>query len=236
MNINKIQNNLYISSQAESKSNSVEEASFEKILNANIKKEVNLNTIFEDASNKYSIPNKLLKAVAKVESNYNPNAVSSSGASGIMQLMPDTARGLGVTDVFDVEQNIHGGAKYLSQLYKKYEGNLELTLAGYNAGPGNVAKYGGVPPFKETQNYIVKVNKALNDEGVDIDLMNSSIELMNPRIEDYMEYNSNNQLQSWNLSEQKTNDLSDLFKIATELIKFKVTEKLYREDSEDDKY
>ncbi len=229
MNINKIQNNPYINSQAESKSNNVEEASFEKILNANIKKEVNLNKIFEDASNKYSIPNKLLKAVAKVESNYNPNAVSSSGASGVMQLMPDTARGLGVTDVFDVEQNIHGGAKYLSQLYKKYEGNLELTLAGYNAGPGNVAKYGGVPPFKETQNYIVKVNKALNDEGVDIELMNSNLE-------DNMKYNSNNQLQSWNPNEQETNDLSDLFKIATELIKFKVTEKLYREDSEDGKY
>lgn len=228
MNINKIQNNPYIHSQVESKSNSVEEASFEKVLNSNIKKEVNPNTIFEDASNKYSIPNKLLKAVAKVESNYNPNAVSSSGASGVMQLMPDTARGLGVTDVFDVEQNIHGGAKYLSQLYKKYEGDLELTLAGYNAGPGNVAKYGGVPPFKETQNYIIKVKQALNDEGVDIELMSANIE-------DNMMHNSINQLQSWYSSEQKTNDLSDLFEIATELIKFKVTEKLYRDDSEDDK-
>ena len=83
-----------------------------------------------------------------------------------MQLMPATARGLGVTDVFNAEQNINGGAKYLSQLYKKYNGDLNLTLAGYNAGPGNVAKYGGVPPFKETENYIIKVGKALKEDGL----------------------------------------------------------------------
>lgn len=227
MNINKVQNNTNINSQTKSKTNNVDETSFEKILNASNKKEVNINEIFQDASNKYAVPTNLLKAVAKVESNYNPNAVSSSGASGVMQLMPDTARGLGVTDVFDVEQNINGGAKFLSQLYKKYDGNLDLTLAGYNAGPGNVSKYGGVPPFKETQNYIVKVKQALANAGTDVELMNYNM-ISN------MNYSNTNQLQSLYSSEQATYDLSEFFEMTAELIKFKVTEKLYKDDSEND--
>ncbi len=227
MNINKVQNNTNINSQTKSKTNNVDETSFEKILNASNKKEVNINEIFQDASNKYAVPTNLLKAVAKVESNYNPNAVSSSGASGVMQLMPDTARGLGVTDVFDVEQNINGGAKFLSQLYKKYDGNLDLTLAGYNAGPGNVSKYGGVPPFKETQNYIVKVKQALANAGTDVELMNYNM-ISN------MNYSNTNQLQSLYSSEQATYDLSEFFEMTAELIKFKVTEKLYKMDTEDD--
>ena len=127
-----------------------------------------------------------LVAVAKVESNYNSNAVSRSGASGVMQLMPATARGLGVTDVFDAKQNINGGAKYLASLYKKYDGDLELTLAGYNAGPGNVAKYGGIPPFKETQNYIVKVKQALVGENVEFNLSNYKA-ATNPKDENLQE-------------------------------------------------
>lgn len=166
MNINRIQNSPYINNHTTHKPNSVKATSFEEILNSNINSQTNLDKIFEDASQKHGIPTELLKAVAKVESNYNPKAVSSSGASGVMQLMPATARGLGVTDVFNAEQNINGGAKYLSQLYKKYNGDLNLTLAGYNAGPGNVAKYGGVPPFKETENYIIKVGKALKEDGL----------------------------------------------------------------------
>lgn len=164
MNINKVKNNSHINSQAKIKPNSGKEASFQKILGANKDKEINLDKIFEEASQKHGIPKKLLQAVAKVESNFNPKAVSKAGASGVMQLMPATAKGLGVTDVFDAKQNINGGAKYLSSLYKKYDRDLDLTLAGYNAGPGNVSKYGGVPPFKETQNYIVKVKEALAGE------------------------------------------------------------------------
>lgn len=122
-----------------------------------------LDSIFEKASEKYNVPVKMLKAVAKAESNFDSKAVSSCGARGIMQLMPGTAAALGVKNSFDPEQNIMGGAKYLSQLMKKYDGNIKLTLAAYNAGSGNVAKYGGIPPFKETRNYVAKVTKYMGD-------------------------------------------------------------------------
>ena len=118
---------------------------------------VNLDEIFQKASDTYHVPVELLKAVAKAESNFDPNAGSSAGAQGIMQLMPATAKALGVTNTFDPEQNIMGGAKYLSQQLERYDGNTVLALAAYNAGPGNVSKYNGVPPFEETRNYITKV-------------------------------------------------------------------------------
>ncbi|MCI8593418.1 MAG: lytic transglycosylase domain-containing protein [Lachnospiraceae bacterium] len=114
-----------------------------------------MDAIFEEAAQTYQVPVALLKAVGKVESDFNPKAVSSAGAQGVMQLMPGTAKELGVTDPFDARSNIMGGAKYLAQKLKKYNGDIDLTLAAYNAGSGTVAKYGGVPSF--TRKYIEKV-------------------------------------------------------------------------------
>lgn len=122
-----------------------------------------LDDIFQKAANKYNVSVDLLKAIGKAESNFNANAVSRCGAQGVMQLMPSTAASLGVTDSLDPEQNIMGGAKYISTLLKKYDGDTNLALAAYNAGSGNVAKYGGIPPFKETQSYVAKVNSYMNE-------------------------------------------------------------------------
>jgi len=127
-----------------------------------------MNQIFDEASAKYGVPENLLRAVAHAESDFNPKAVSSCGAVGVMQLMPDTAKSLGVTDPYNAEQNINGGAKYLSDLLKKYDGDIDKTLAAYNAGPGNVAKYDGVPPFKETQNYINKIKASMGQASTSV--------------------------------------------------------------------
>lgn len=103
---------------------------------------------------RYQLPESLLRAVIHTESNYSNQAVSRAGASGLMQLMPKTARALGVKDVFDPQQNIYGGARYLRLLANRYSGDMVLVLAAYNAGAGNVEKHGGVPPFAETRAYV----------------------------------------------------------------------------------
>lgn len=126
-----------------------------------------LEQIFQKASDTYGVSKDLLKAMAKAESNFRANATSHCGAMGIMQLMPATATSLGVSDAYDPEQNIMGGAQYMSRLLEKYNGNLSYAIAAYNAGSGNVDKYGGIPPFNETQNYVAKVLRYL-EEGVTI--------------------------------------------------------------------
>lgn len=113
--------------------------------------------IIKQAAEKYNIPEKLIASVIRQESNFNNTVVSRSGAQGLMQLMPGTARFLGVTNSFDPVQNIMGGTKYLRQMLDQFGGNIEHALAAYNAGPGNVKKHGGIPPFKETQQYVKKV-------------------------------------------------------------------------------
>jgi soluble lytic murein transglycosylase-like protein len=120
---------------------------------------------YEDAISEYSrrigVAADLVRAVIQVESAFNPRAVSEKGAMGLMQLMPATAKDLGVTDPFNPDQNIRGGVTYLKQLLDRYGQKVELALAAYNAGMGNVEKYGGtVPPFKETRNYVSKITNA----------------------------------------------------------------------------
>lgn len=117
----------------------------------------NYESMINKAANTYHVDPKLIQSIIKHESNGNPLSTSASGAQGLMQLMPATARSLGVTDSYNPEQNILGGTKYIKQLLDQFNGNETLAVAAYNAGPGNVMKYNGVPPFNETQNYVQKV-------------------------------------------------------------------------------
>jgi soluble lytic murein transglycosylase-like protein len=116
-----------------------------------------VDAAIEKAAAEHNVDPNLVRAVIKVESNFNPNAVSRKGAMGLMQLMPQTARQLKVTNPFDPEQNVDAGVRHLKQLMESYGGDVKLTLAAYNAGQGSVARSGGIPHFAETRNYVKRI-------------------------------------------------------------------------------
>lgn len=132
---------------------------------ARLSNNINRNSydmIIESIADRYGVARGLVKAVMHTESSFNRFARSPVGAQGLMQLMPSTARRFNVSDSYDPKQNIEGGVRYLSLLMRRYNGNLHLVLAAYNAGEGNVEKYGGIPPFKETQDYVRRVMERYN--------------------------------------------------------------------------
>lgn len=158
-NISPIDGSTYLVSTGNSV-NATSGTDFDKIYN-DIAVDDSLESIFAGAAKEFGINENFLKAVAKAESGFDPDAVSGCGAQGIMQLMPFTSESYGVTDPFDAKQNIYAGAQLLSELLDNYNGNATLALAAYNAGSGSVQKYGGVPPYDETVNYINKINDIL---------------------------------------------------------------------------
>jgi soluble lytic murein transglycosylase-like protein len=123
--------------------------------------------LIEEAAAQFDVDSDLIHAVIQAESSFNPLAVSSVGAQGLMQLMPVVQEELGVTDPFEPRQNIMAGTKYLKRLLDRHDGDVALALASYNAGPGNVARYRGVPPFRETRNYVKKIKRILADSAGD---------------------------------------------------------------------
>ena len=131
-----------------------------------LKKKARYSEFIQNSSQKYGLRKELIEAVIQVESAFNQNATSPKGAMGLMQLMPEAARDLGVDDAYNAAQNIEGGAKYLRYLLDVYEGDTRFALAAYNAGEGAVNKYHGVPPYKETQEYVRKIEGILQAQDL----------------------------------------------------------------------
>jgi len=126
------------------------------------------DTLIHAAATRYGLAPELVEAVVRAESNFDSHAVSKKGARGLMQLMPTTAAQLGVRDVFDVRQNLEGGVRHLRHLMDRYDGNLTLALAAYNAGVDAVTRHGGVPPFEETRAYVARILRLLQPVGLSV--------------------------------------------------------------------
>jgi soluble lytic murein transglycosylase-like protein len=132
-----------------------------------VRPELAYEDLIQEAALAHGLSPDLIRAVMRTESAFNPFVVSPVGAQGLMQLMPALAEEMGVTDPFDPRQNVMAGAKYLRQLLDQHKGNIALTLASYNAGPGNVARYRGIPPFKETRKYVKTITGLLDEAAED---------------------------------------------------------------------
>lgn len=143
-----------------------------------IRRRPEFDPYIEDAASKFDVSPDLIRAVITVESAFDEFAVSSKGAKGLMQLMPATARRFGVGDAFDAQQAIMGGTEYLGYLLRLFRGNVDYAVAGYNAGENAVLRYGGIPPYKETRNYVVRINSVLGSAPV---IMSASSETGRPR-------------------------------------------------------
>lgn len=133
------------------------QSSTNKVFSPQSTNKTEIEGLIEKYSERNGLDKDFVKALVKQESGFNPNATSKCGAMGLMQLMPGTAQGLGVTNPYDAEQNIAGGTKYLRSMIDRFQGNEKLALAAYNAGPNAVKKYGGIPPYQETQNYVKNI-------------------------------------------------------------------------------
>jgi soluble lytic murein transglycosylase-like protein len=134
-------------------------------LNGQSKLSSDYSQLIEAASKKYNISSNIINAVINAESSFNSTAISRTGAMGLMQLMPGTAEALGVSNAFDPGENIDGGVRYLKNMLSEFGCNLELALAAYNAGPNSVKKYGGIPPYEETQAYVKKIMSNLKNKA-----------------------------------------------------------------------
>jgi soluble lytic murein transglycosylase-like protein len=149
-------NNLTVQKAEASASNTALESNYQKQPSGPSEPRI-LEKSITKAAAKYSLPPELIKAVIRAESNFDAKAVSIAGAQGLMQLMPATAEELGVKDPFDIDQNVDGGSRYLREMLDRFNGDVKLALAAYNAGPGTVEKYDGDVPYRETQNYVKRV-------------------------------------------------------------------------------
>ena len=180
MQIKPIGNQSYSTS---SKKAAVSDQSFETALKS-VSQSDRFDQLFIAAGEKWGVPAPVLKAIAKAESGFNPQAQSPAGALGMMQLMPDTARALGVQDPYDAKENVFAGARYFRSMLDRFGGDTKLALAAYNAGPGNVQKYNGVPPFKETQRYVQKIMSAIGETLTDLTTttIKSTASVPNPEI------------------------------------------------------
>lgn len=149
-----------------------------------------IDVFIEDAAKRHQIDPALVHSVIQVESNYDPFAISSKGAQGIMQLMPGTARRFAVNNAFSPAENIEGGVRYLKYLLTLYKGNRELAIAAYNAGEGSITRYGGIPPYRETVQYVRKVSKKWESEPVANAPQDSAVQAQmpaHPPIEQYVD-------------------------------------------------